>query len=120
MSAPLPPLLDALVAALLLFGAAFALIGAWGLAKLRGFMARLHGPTKATTVGIGSILIASMLWFGLRGGAPIAHELLITLFLFITAPVSAHVLVKAAMRVEKSAQAPPPPTDEPPEENHER
>jgi multicomponent K+:H+ antiporter subunit G len=106
----LPVWLDALMAGLLLFGAAFSLVGAWGLAKLGSFIKRLHGPTKAVTVGLGSILIASMLWFGLRGGAPIAHELLITLFIFITAPISAHLLVKAAMLSDDSARPPPPPS----------
>lgn len=113
MNAPLPPLLDAIVAGLLLFGGAFALVGAYGLAKLGDFLKRLHGPTKVTTLGIGSILIASMLWFGLRGGAPIAHELLITLFVFITAPVAAHMMVKGAMAVDDSTKPPPPPSERP-------
>lgn len=115
MNAPLPPILDAIVAVLLLVGGAFALIGAYGLAKLGDFLKRLHGPTKATTLGIGSILIASMLWFGLRGGAPIAHELLITLFLFITAPVAAHMMVRGAMAIDASNKPPPPPQSNEPQ-----
>ncbi len=102
----LPIWLDALVAALLLIGAAFALVGAWGLAKLGDFMKRLHGPTKATTLGIGCALIASMLIFGWKGGWT-GREFLVTLFVFITAPVSAHLLVKAAMRSDVRSAAPP-------------
>lgn len=105
----LPFWLDLLLAALVLIGTAFALIGSWGLAKLSDFLKRLHGPTKATTLGVGCVLIASALWFSVARGAPSLHELLISLFLFLTAPVSAHLLIKAALRVDRSIQPPPPP-----------
>jgi multicomponent K+:H+ antiporter subunit G len=86
---------EALIAFLVVLGGAFALIGSWGLARLPTLMSRLHGPTKATTVGVGGCLIASMLYFPLQEGTWSAHELLITLFLFITAPVSANMIAKA-------------------------
>ena len=105
--------LDALAAVLVLTGAAAALIGSWGLAKLSGFARRLHGPTKATTLGVGCVLIASAIHFSGRTD-PSVHELLITLFVFLTAPVSAHLLVKAAMRTDPSLQKPPPPPPLPP------
>lgn len=105
---PIPVWLDAIVAALLVAGAAFALVGAWGLAKLRDFMKRLHGPTKASTLGIGLSLIASMAWFAWHGGFT-GRELLVTLFVFLTAPVSAHLMVKAAMRTDPGAVPPPRP-----------
>ena len=104
----LPVWLDALLALLVVVGAAFALIGSWGLAKLSGFLKRLHGPTKATTLGVGCVLIASALWFSVAKGAPSLHELLITLFLFLTAPVSAHLLIKAALKLGASDRPPPP------------
>jgi multicomponent K+:H+ antiporter subunit G len=94
----LPLWLDALLAALVLAGAAFALIGSWGLAKLSDFLKRLHGPTKATTLGVGCVLIVSMVWFSVTRGAASLHELIITLLLFMTAPVSAHLLIKAALK----------------------
>lgn len=109
----LPLWLDALLAALVLVGTAFALIGSWGLAKLSDLLKRLHGPTKATTLGVGCVLIASALWFSVARGAPSLHELLITLFLFMTAPVSAHLLIKAALRADRSLPRPPPPPDMP-------
>lgn len=104
----LPLWLDLLISALLVVGAAFALVGSWGLAKLSDFLKRLHGPSKATTLGVGCVLIASALWFLWRGTASL-HELLITLFLFLTAPVSAHLLIKAALRLDPSRGPPPPP-----------
>ena len=58
-------------------------------------MRRLHGPTKATTLGIGSLLIASILYFAFLHQASGIHEILITLFLFLTAPVSANMVAKA-------------------------
>lgn len=105
----LPFWLDAAIAALVLVGAAFALIGSWGLAKLSDFLKRLHGPTKATTLGVGCVLIASALWFSFDKGAPSLHELLITLFLFLTAPVSAQLLIQAALKLGTSDKPPPPP-----------
>lgn len=89
--------MEILISAALVVGAGFALIGSWGLAKLPDFYTRLHGPSKASTLGVGGMLIASMLYFAAREGAPSLHELLITLFLFITTPVSAHMLAKAAL-----------------------
>src|SRR3546814_15646144 len=64
-------------------------------------MTRLHGPTKATTLGVGSCLVASMIYFPSQGGTWSAHELLITLFLFITAPVSANMIAKAHLHRQR-------------------
>lgn len=91
-------LLEVLVSAFLLLGAGFALIGSWGLAKLPDFYTRLHGPSKASTLGVGGVLIASVVHFAGRGSFSL-HEVLITLFLFISTPVSAHLLAKAALHL---------------------
>jgi len=104
----LPMWLDILLTTLLAIGVAFAVIGSWGLAKLSDFFKRLHGPTKATTLGVGCVLIASALYFSLRLGKPSLHEFLITLFLFLTAPVSAHLLIKAAMKLDPALRPRPP------------
>lgn len=105
----LPVWLDLLLVVLLVIGVAFALVGSWGLAKLGDFVKRLHGPTKATTLGVGCVLIASALWFTLGAATLSLHELLITLFLFMTAPVSAHLLIKAAMKMGVAPRPDPPP-----------
>lgn len=109
----LPAWLDALLAALLLIGAFFALVGSWGLAKLSGFLKRLHGPTKATTLGVGCVLVVSSIWFTVDVGKASVHEFLITLFLFLTAPVSAHLLIKSAMKLDPTLR-PDPPSSPPP------
>ena len=111
-AAPVPLVIDIAVAALLVVGAGFALVGSWGLAKLSDFFKRLHGPSKATTLGVGCVLIASALWFT-ADGQWLWNELLITLFLFITAPVSAHLLVKAALRLAPGTRPPLPGADKP-------
>lgn len=94
---------DILIAALLVLGGAFALVGSWGLARLPGLMARLHGPTKASTLGVGGCLIASMVYFPTHGMAYSIHELLVTFFLFITAPISANMIAKAYLHGRKIA-----------------
>ncbi|SCZ56211.1 Na+/H+ antiporter subunit G [Thiohalomonas denitrificans] len=92
--------IEILVSLFLLIGAGFALIGSIGLARLPDFFTRLHGPTKATTLGIGGMLIASMIYFSVQTGQLSLHELLVALFLFMTAPVSAHLLAKAALHLK--------------------
>ncbi|WP_152221321.1 Na+/H+ antiporter subunit G [Pseudomonas sp. SCB32] len=91
-------IVEALVCLLLLAGSLFALLGAIGLYRLPDFYTRLHAPTKASTLGVGGVILASMLYFSIRGEGVSLHELLITAFLFITAPISAHLLAKAAMQ----------------------
>jgi multicomponent K+:H+ antiporter subunit G len=82
------------IAFFLVVGGVFGLVGSIGLIKLRDQMQRLHAPTKATTLGVGGVLIASMLYFFAARGAVSIHELLITLFLFLTAPITAHFIAK--------------------------
>ena len=93
----LPFVAELIISALLVSGGFFSLVGALGLSRLPDFYARLHGPTKATTLGVGSVVIASMMYFTLKTGEVAIAEVLVTLFLFLTAPVSANILAKAAM-----------------------
>ena len=91
-----------LIVTFILIGAFFLFVGSLGLAKLPDIMRRLHAPTKATTLGIGSMLIASMLYFLLVHGNASFHELMITVFLFLTAPVTAHMIAKAHILRDRS------------------
>lgn len=97
-------LLEAVVAGMLLVGAVFTLVGAIGMVRFPDFFMRLHAPTKATTLGVGGVLIASMLTTWSRGQWGV-HELLITLFLFVTAPVSANLMAKAALHLRVNSNA---------------
>ncbi|MGR6872112.1 Na+/H+ antiporter subunit G [Pseudomonas sp. HK3] len=88
---------ELVVSVFLVVGAIFVFIGSLGLAKLPDFYTRLHGPTKATTLGMGCLLTASVILVTYQQGYLSLHELLITLFLLITAPVTAHMLAKTAL-----------------------
>jgi len=97
-------IVELIISIFLLLGGLFVLVGSIGLLRLKDFYVRLHAPTKATTLGLGGILIASMIYMYFMQGYVSVNELLITLFLVITAPVTAHILAKVAMhhRVEVS------------------
>ncbi|MDZ7829382.1 MAG: Na+/H+ antiporter subunit G [Halofilum sp. (in: g-proteobacteria)] len=89
------PVIEIVVTVLIVVGSVFLLVGSAGLLKLRELMARLHAPTKATTLGIGSILLASSFNFIIAEGRLSVHEILVLAFLFLTAPVTAHFVAKA-------------------------
>jgi monovalent cation/proton antiporter MnhG/PhaG subunit len=97
-----------MMAELLQVASVFLLVGAIGLVRLPDFYMRLHAPTKASTLGVGGVLLASML-VGLAQGQPGITELLITLFVFVTAPVSANVLAQAALHLRLPSKAKVPP-----------
>lgn len=103
----LHPLVEWLAAGLLLVAAFFSLVGAIGLVRLPDFFMRLHAPTKASTLGVGSVLLASIV-VALGQGRIGFAELLITLFVFITAPVSANLLAQAALHLRTPSRAEPP------------
>jgi multicomponent K+:H+ antiporter subunit G len=104
-------ILEIAITAAIVIGALFTLVGSFGLVKLNRPMSRLHAPTKAGTLGVGSLLAASMLYSFGRGD-PSLHELLIMAFLFITAPVSAHFVAKVLIHHARNRQElPAPPAD---------
>ncbi|MFD1160119.1 Na+/H+ antiporter subunit G [Roseovarius aestuarii] len=97
------------VAFWLLVGAIFSLVGSIGLLKFNDSMTRLHAPTKVGTVGVGALLVASMIHSYAFGDGWSIHELLIMAFLFVTAPISANFIAKVVIH-KKSCETPPPPT----------
>ncbi|AOF87597.1 monovalent cation/proton antiporter, MnhG/PhaG subunit [Hydrogenophaga sp. RAC07] len=101
------PVIEWTAAILIVIAAFFLLVGAIGLARLPDFYMRLHAPTKASTLGLGGVLIASILVAAAQGRAGVA-ELLITLFVFITAPVSANLMAQAALHLKLASRAPVP------------
>ena len=104
-------LMEVLMVGLLAIGCFFVLVGSFGLVKLSDFFRRLHGPTKATTLGVGCILIASIWHHASLGDGLGLREVLITLFLFITAPISAHLMSKAALALDADRPRQPPPDE---------
>ncbi|MDD2990257.1 MAG: monovalent cation/H(+) antiporter subunit G [Zoogloea sp.] len=98
MSAADVPLWAALPAALLLIcGGVLTLLGSLGLLRLDTFYARLHAPTMGNTLGAGCVLLASILSASALAGRPVIHEVLITVFILLTSPVTTMLLMRAAM-----------------------
>lgn len=85
---------EILVTAFIVISGIFGFVGSYGLIKLKDSLQRLHAPTKATTLGVGGVLIASVIYFGAIRETLTFHELLITLFLFLTAPITANFIAK--------------------------
>ncbi|MAF15041.1 MAG: Na+/H+ antiporter subunit G [Marinomonas sp.] len=94
---------ELVISILLVVGGVFLLIGSIGLARLPDIFTRLHGPTKATTLGITGVLLASLVYQSINQGSFSVSELLITLFLLITAPVAANMIAKTALHRENPA-----------------
>ena len=88
---------EIIVSLLLLLGGVFILIGSIGMNRMPDFFMRLHGPTKATTLGMAGVLIASIVYFSAIVNEPSAKEILISIFLLITAPISGYMLIKSAI-----------------------
>jgi len=86
---------ELLISVALVISGIFGFVGSYGLLKLKDTLQRLHAPTKATTLGVGGVLIASMIFFYAETGHISVHELLISLFLFLTAPITANFIAKA-------------------------
>ena len=111
-AADLPAWAALSVAVLLLLGAGMALVGAVGLLRLHSFYERVHAPTLGTTLGIGCVLVASMLFFSLVQTRFVLHEVLIAVLVVITTPVTLMLLTRAALnrdRIEGNEAVPPPP-----------
>jgi multicomponent K+:H+ antiporter subunit G len=93
-------------AVLLILGGLCTVIGSLGLLRLRSFYARMHGPSMGSTLGLGCVLLASMLLASALRRGVVVHEILITVFMITTAPISAMLLVRAAMSRPKDEPSP--------------
>lgn len=105
----LPAWAALLTAFFVLLGATVTLIGAVGLLRLRNFYARVHAPTLGTTLGVGSIMAGSILYFSMLQTRPAVHEILIAVFITLTTPVTLMLLVRAALyrdRIEGNKDVP--------------
>ncbi len=109
----LPAWAALLISLLLLLGSGLAFIGAIGLLRLKNFYERVHAPTLGATLGMGCVLMASMLFFSLLQSRLVIHEILIAALVVVTTPVTLMLLTRAALyrdRIEGNDTVPPPPT----------
>lgn len=84
-------------AILLIFGGLLTVLGSFGLLRLPTFYQRMHGPSMGNTLGAGCILLASILVSSALAHRPVVHEVLITIFIVTTAPMTAMLLMRAAV-----------------------
>ena len=80
--------------ALMMIGATFALLAAAGVVRMPDLFTRIQAATKASTLGIGCIVVAVAVHFGELGIT--TRALAIIVFVFLTAPVAAHMIARAA------------------------
>jgi multicomponent K+:H+ antiporter subunit G len=93
----LPGAVIMVVALLLVTGASIVLAGALGLLRLSTFYKRIHGPALIVTLGAGCLLLASMLYFTVAQSRLVIHEIIISAFLLLTAPVVSMTIMRAAV-----------------------
>jgi len=85
------------IAGLVTIGSFFLTVGTLGLLKLPDVYNRMHATTKATTLGTSSMLLAAFTYFGAGSGFT---ALIGIAFLFTTAPTGAHLISRAAHKVD--------------------
>lgn len=79
---------------MLVFGAAWMLIAALGVLRMPDLFSRMQASAKAGTLGIGVLMLSVAIHFGdLQVGSRAA---LIIAFFFLTTPVAAHMIARAA------------------------
>jgi multicomponent Na+:H+ antiporter subunit G len=87
---------DVAAAVLLLSGVALSILGGLGINRFPDVFARMHAATKPVTLGLALVLVGAAL---LKTDLPSIVKLLLAASLqFITAPVAAHMIGRAAYR----------------------
>ena len=79
---------------LLVAGAAFMLLAAIGILRMPDVFMRMQAATKANTLGIAGLMLGAAFGFGDFGA--VLRALLIIGLVYVTAPVAAHVIARAA------------------------
>lgn len=87
-----------IVAILILFGTAMSLLSSFGLIRLPDVYNRAHATTKSATLGILSILLGAFIYFLYMHGVTSIRLLLGIVFVFLTAPVAGHLIIRSAHR----------------------
>jgi len=89
-------MIELLAAIFISIGSVLCLIAAVGMLRLPDTLIRMHAATKAGTLGAGLILAGAALYFAELG--LVLRALLTLMFIFLTAPVAAHLIGRAAYR----------------------
>ncbi len=89
---------EIIAAFLILIGAFFSFLSGVGLLRLPDVYTRSHAASKSTTLGVLCTLVGTLLYFLITDGYFSIRLLLGIFFVFLTAPVSAHVICRSAYR----------------------
>lgn len=95
-----PLWLTILVSVLMVCSGLITLVGTLGLIKLKHFYSRMHAPTLGNTLGVFCMLIATALVASYSAKQLLFYPLIITVLLVITSPVTAILLMRAAIKRE--------------------
>lgn len=107
--AALPLWAEITIAAMVLTGATIALLGSWGLLRLKTYFERVHAPSIIATMGCWCIMLGTIVYFSLQGQGLALHALLIALFVAITVPVTNIFLMRSALfRARRAGNDVPP------------
>lgn len=96
----LPFWLNILISLFIVLSGIITLVGTLGLVRLKHFYSRMHAPTLGNTLGVFCILIASALVASFHAKHLLVYPLIITVLLIITSPVTAILLMRAAIKRE--------------------
>lgn len=89
---------EGIAAVLILIGTIFSLLSAIGLIRLPDVYTRSHATSKSTTLGVLCTLVGTLLYFLITDQYISIRLLLGIFFVFLTAPVSAHLICRSAYR----------------------
>lgn len=89
---------EILISALLLAGSLITFLSAVGLVRFPDVYSRLHAVSKSSTLGIIFILSGVFMYFVYGEGVAAVKILLGIFFVFLTSPLAAHMLARAAYR----------------------
>ncbi|HUP29423.1 MAG TPA: Na+/H+ antiporter subunit G [Usitatibacter sp.] len=94
---PLPWLVEAAVAALLLASGVLSIVGAIGLVRLKSYFTRMHAPALASTGGVWCVTAATIVYFSAVEGAILPYAIVVSILLAITAPVTTLLLARTGL-----------------------
>jgi multicomponent Na+:H+ antiporter subunit G len=85
---------EAITSFLLILGSGFMLLAAVGILRMPDLFSRMQAATKTSTLGAGSMFLGVAVFYGDLG--IVSRSLLVIAFMFLTLPVSAHMIARAA------------------------
>lgn len=87
-------MIDVVTGVFILLGSLFILISALGILRMPDLYTRMSATTKASTLGVGLILVGTAIFY--QNVGIVVRAITIIIFLFLTAPVAAHIIGRAA------------------------